>query len=60
MNTLWSAASLISGLLLLAILLTPKPKIPSSRLPPPADSLPEQPIPMEHEHAQQEDMNCET
>ena len=60
MNTLWTAASLISGLLLLAILMTPKPKTPSSRLPPPADSLPEKPIPMEHEHAQQEDMNCET
>lgn len=60
MNTLWTAASLISGLLLLVILLKSKRKILSSGIHPPADSLPEQPIPMEHEHAQQEDMNCET
>lgn len=50
MNALWTIASLLAALLLLAILLSPEPEAPPSRFPPPADTLPDKPIPMEHEH----------
>lgn len=58
MNEFWIVAVLISGIILLAFLL-PSEQAPSSpRVPPPADTLPDKPIPMEHEHGEEEDPTC--
>lgn len=60
MGALWIPAALIAGLLLLAALPPPKQEPPPSRNSPPADTLPDKPIPMEHEHGEEEDTTCET
>lgn len=39
-----------AALLLLVILLSPEQEVPPPRVLPPADTLPDKPIPMEHEH----------
>jgi len=59
MDILWAIAALLAALLLLAILLSPKQEEPPSVLPP-ADTLPDKPIPIEHEHSAEEDTTCET
>lgn len=50
MNTLWATGALLAALLLLVILLSPEQEVPPPRVLPPADTLPDKPIPMEHEH----------
>ena len=60
MDEFWIIAVLISGIILLAALLPSEQDTPSPRVPPPADTLPDKPIPMEHEHGEQENTTCET
>lgn len=50
MNTLWATGALLAALMLLVILLSPEQEVPPPRVLPPADALPDKPIPMEHEH----------
>lgn len=50
MNTFWATGALLAALLLLVILLSQEQKVPPPRVLPPADTLPDKPIPMEHEH----------
>ena len=50
MNTLWATGALLAGILLLAILLSPEQEVPPPMVLPPADTLPDKPIPMDHEH----------
>lgn len=50
MNTLWATGALLAALMLLVILLSPEQEVPPPRVLPPADTLPDKPIPMEHEH----------
>lgn len=50
MNTLWATGALLAALLLLVILLSPEQEVPPPRVLPPADTLPDKPIHMEHEH----------
>lgn len=50
MNALWATGTLLAALLLLVILLSPEQKVPPPRVHPPADTLPDKPFPMEHEH----------
>lgn len=58
MNTLWAIGALLAALLLLAILLSPEQEAPPPRVLPPADTLPDKPIPMEHEPELKENMPC--
>ena len=53
-------AVLISGIILLAALLPSEQTPPSPRVTPPADTIPDRPIPMEHEHGGEEDPPCGT
>lgn len=50
MNTFWATGALLAALMLLTILLSPEQEVPPPRFLPPADTLPDKPIPMEHEH----------
>lgn len=53
MNTLWATGALLAGIILLAILLSPEQEVPPPMVLPPADTLPDKPIPMDHEHGTQ-------
>ena len=53
MNTLWATGALLAGILLLDILLSPEQEVPPPMVLPPADTLPDKPIPMDHEHGTQ-------
>lgn len=50
MNALWATGALLAALLLLAFLPRSEREVPPPRVHPPADTLPDKPIPMEHEH----------
>ena len=60
MNEFWIVAVLISSIILLAALLPSEQDTPSPRVTPPADTMPDKPIPMEHEHGEEEEPTCET
>lgn len=60
MNEFWIVAVLISSIILLAALLPSEQDTPSPRVTPPADTLPDKPIPMEHEHGEKENSPCGT
>ena len=49
MNTLWATGALLAGIILLAILLSPEQEVPPPMSLPPADTLPDKPLPMDHE-----------
>lgn len=50
MNTLWATGALLAGIILLAILLSPEQEVPPPMVLPPADTLPDKPIQMDHTH----------
>lgn len=60
MDEFWIVAVLISGIILLAALLPSEQDTPSPRVSPPADTLPDKPISMEHEHGEKEGPTCKT